>query len=76
MDNKIGLKTLKSLRDTRWSCRIDALDSVISNCTVILKTLEDISEQDSINGSDFSSFVFCISNFEFVFYVVSLNETN
>ncbi|XP_022170796.1 zinc finger MYM-type protein 1-like, partial [Myzus persicae] len=74
MGDKIGPKTLKSLSDTRWSCRIDALDSVVSNFTVILKTLEDISEQDSINGSDASSLLFSISNFEFVFCIVLLND--
>jgi len=74
MGNKIGPKSLKSLIDTRWSCRIDALDSVLSNFTVILKTLEDISEQDSINGSDASSLLFSISNFEFVFCIVFLND--
>ncbi|XP_025192782.1 zinc finger MYM-type protein 1-like isoform X2 [Melanaphis sacchari] len=74
MGDKIGPKTLKSLSDTRWSCRIDALDSVLSNFTVILKTLEDISEQDSIYGSDASSLLFSISNFEFVFCIVFLND--
>lgn len=77
LGNKIGPKTLKSLSDTRWSCRLDALNSILSNFTVILKTLENISEKDSINGSDASSLLFSISNFEFVFCVIFLNnETN
>ncbi|XP_060845501.1 zinc finger MYM-type protein 1-like [Rhopalosiphum padi] len=65
LGDNIGPKTLKGLSDTRWSCRIDALNSILSNFTVILKTLEDISEKDSINGSDASSLLFSISNFEF-----------
>lgn len=80
LGDNIGPKTLKGLSDTRWSCRIDALNSILSNFTVILKTLEDISEKDSINGSDASSLLFSISNFEFVFCIVFLNnvmrETN
>lgn len=80
LSDKNGPKTLKSLSDTRWNCRLDALNSIFFNFTVILKTLEHISETDSINGSDASSLLFSISNFEFVFCVVFLNnvmrETN
>lgn len=74
MGNKTGPKTLKSLSDTRWSCRLDALNSVLLNFTVIVNTLEDISEKDTINGSDASSLLFSITNFEFVFCIVFLND--
>lgn len=74
MGNKIGPKTLKRLSDTRWSCRLDALNSILSNFTVILKTLEDISDKDTIYGSDASSLIFSITNFEFVFCIIFLNK--
>ncbi|XP_022161888.1 zinc finger MYM-type protein 1-like [Myzus persicae] len=47
-----GPSTLKSLSDTRWSCRIDALESLIFNDQVVIDSLENISENDSIHGSD------------------------
>ena len=72
--NKNGPKTLKSLSDTRWSCRVDALNSVISNFSIIIDTLEDISEKDSIHGSDASALLSSMSNFEFIFCIVFLND--
>ncbi|XP_060846142.1 zinc finger MYM-type protein 1-like [Rhopalosiphum padi] len=76
LGDNIGPKTLKGLSDTRWSCRIDALNSILSNFTVILKTLEDISEKDSINGSDASSLLFSISNFEFTVDILNKYRSN
>jgi len=72
--NKNGPKTLKSLSDTRWSCRVDALNSVISNLSIIIDTLEDISEKDSINGSDASALLSSMTNFEFIFCIVFLSD--
>ncbi|XP_026821283.1 zinc finger MYM-type protein 1-like [Rhopalosiphum maidis] len=45
-------KTLKSLSDTRWSCRLDALKAVLFNFQTVVSTLEDISENDAVYGSD------------------------
>ncbi|KAL4121826.1 hypothetical protein QTP88_014259 [Uroleucon formosanum] len=47
-----GPKTLKSLSDTRWSCRLDALKAVLLNFQTVVSTLEDISENDAVYGSD------------------------
>ncbi|XP_025208301.1 zinc finger MYM-type protein 1-like [Melanaphis sacchari] len=47
-----GPKTLKSLSDTRWSCRLDALKAVLFNFQTVVSTLEDISENDAVYGSD------------------------
>ncbi|XP_060855528.1 zinc finger MYM-type protein 1-like [Metopolophium dirhodum] len=47
-----GKNKLKSLSDTRWNCRIESIKAVIKTLPVILKTLETISENDSLHGSD------------------------
>ncbi|KAL4148362.1 hypothetical protein QTP88_002626 [Uroleucon formosanum] len=47
-----GPKTLKSLSDTRWSCRLDALKAVLLNFQTVVSILEDISENDAVYGSD------------------------
>lgn len=42
---------LKSLCDTRWNCRIEAIKSVINTLPVIVQTLQNIS--DNVNyGSE------------------------
>jgi len=61
--------TLKSLSDTRWSCRIDALESLIFNYQVVIDSLENISENDSIHGSDANSLLKSMKTFEFLFCV-------
>ncbi|KAF0713428.1 Uncharacterized protein FWK35_00030863, partial [Aphis craccivora] len=38
---------LKSLSDTRWNCRIEAIKSVINTLPVIVQTLQNISDNDS-----------------------------
>ncbi|XP_022168058.1 zinc finger MYM-type protein 1-like [Myzus persicae] len=64
-----GPSTLKSLSDTRWSCRIDALESLIFNYQVVIDSLENISENDSIHGSDANSLLKSMKTFEFLFCV-------
>lgn len=54
MYGRIGTITLCSLSDIIWSCRLDALNSILSNFTVIHKTQEKVSEKGSINGIDIS----------------------
>lgn len=64
-----GPSTLKSLSDTRWSCRIDALESLLFNYQVVIDSLENISENDSIHGSDANSLLKSMKTFEFFFCV-------
>ena len=35
---------LKKLSDTRWSCRIDSIATILSTYSAVIKTLEDIAE--------------------------------
>lgn len=64
-----GSSTLKSLSDTRWSCRIDALESVICNYQVVIDSLENISETDSIHGPDANALLKSMKTYEFIFCV-------
>ncbi|KAE9536184.1 hypothetical protein AGLY_007407 [Aphis glycines] len=64
-----GPSTLKSLNDTRWIFRIDALESLIFNYQVVIDSLENISENDSIHGSDANSLLKSMKTFEFLFCV-------
>lgn len=58
---------LKSLSETRWSCRIESIRSVLTNFNSIISTLEHINETDSIHGSDANSLIKSVQGFEFVF---------
>ncbi|XP_022160851.1 zinc finger MYM-type protein 1-like [Myzus persicae] len=69
-----GKNKLKSLSDTRWNCRIKSIKAVIKTLPVILKTLETISENDSLHGSDASSLLNNIQTFQFVFCLYTLNK--
>lgn len=69
-----GKNKLKSLSDTRWNCRIESIKAVIKTLPVILKTLETISENDSLHGSDASSLLNNIQTFQFVFCLYTLNK--
>ncbi|KAL4120834.1 hypothetical protein QTP88_013452 [Uroleucon formosanum] len=63
-----GSSTLESLSDTRWSCRIDALEFLIFNYQVVIDS-ENISENDSIHGSDANPLLKSMKTFEFLFCV-------
>ncbi|CAI6369833.1 unnamed protein product [Macrosiphum euphorbiae] len=63
----VSNSTLKSLSDTRWSYRIESIRSVLTNFNSIISTLEHINETDSIHGSDASSLLKNIQDFEFIF---------
>lgn len=66
-ESNLSNNTLKSLSETRWSCRIEAIRSVINNFNSIVLTLEKINETDSIHGSEANSILNNIQNFEFIF---------
>lgn len=72
--NKSGKKTLKSLSDTRWNCRIEAIRSVLENINTVFKTLSEIQNTDVHSGSDAASLLRCTQNFEFIFCLQVLNE--
>ncbi|XP_028044431.1 zinc finger MYM-type protein 1-like [Rhopalosiphum maidis] len=69
-----GPKTLKSLSDTRWSCRLDALKAVLFNFQTVVSTLEDISENDAVYGSDANALLKSINTFEFLFCIYFLKK--
>lgn len=65
-----GPKTLKSLSDTRWSCRLDALKAVLFN----FQTVVSISENDAVYGSDANALLKSINTFEFLFCIYFLKK--
>lgn len=70
----IKKKTLKSLSDTRWNCRIEAIKSVLENLETIFQTLLEIESIDTHSGSDAASLSRCVKNFEFIFCLHVLRE--
>ena len=53
LQTKAGFKmiTLKSLSDTRWSCRAEALKAV-KNTEELINTLDEIADSDVSNGAE------------------------
>ncbi|CAI6362199.1 unnamed protein product [Macrosiphum euphorbiae] len=66
--------SLKSLCETRWNCRMDALKSVFTNFSTIINTLEHISDNDINSGSEAKSLLNNIQNFEFVLCLIVLKD--
>ncbi|CAI6372636.1 unnamed protein product [Macrosiphum euphorbiae] len=72
---KSGPSTLKILSDTRWSCRAEALNSILLNYEVIIKILEEISETDISCGPEATySLLKNICDFKFVFCLVFIKD--
>ncbi|XP_008181768.1 zinc finger MYM-type protein 1-like [Acyrthosiphon pisum] len=69
-----GPKKLKSLSETRWSCRAEALKAVLLNFSTLINTLEEISENNINSGAEATSLIGNIQNFEFVFCLIILQE--
>lgn len=65
---------LKSLSDTRWSCRIEAIKSVVNTLPVIVQTLQTISDNDVNYGSEANNLLNCILHFEFIFCLFLLKS--
>ncbi|MGH0130328.1 UNVERIFIED_CONTAM: hypothetical protein FKN15_048667 [Acipenser sinensis] len=61
--------TLKSLSDTRWSCRSEALKSLLDNFeqVVVVAALAEISENDARLGGQANGIMASITNFHFLF---------
>jgi len=48
---------------------MDALESVTCNYPVVIDSLENISETDSIHESDANALLKSMKTFEFIFYI-------
>lgn len=62
-----GSKTLKSLSDTRWNCRIEAINSVFQNLSALFHSLREIADNDTFAGPDANSLLKSIETFDFIF---------
>ncbi|CAH1722585.1 zinc finger MYM-type protein 1-like [Aphis gossypii] len=75
-----GPKTLKSLSDTRWNCRIEAIKAVFENLSALFHSLHKIANDDTFAGPEASSLLKSIETFDFIFCLNLLkfvfNETN
>jgi len=75
-----GPKTLKSLSDTRWNCRIEAIKAVFENLSPLFHSLHKIADDDTFAGPEASSLLKSIETFDFIFCLNLLkfvfNETN
>lgn len=80
LSQKDGPKTLKSLSDTRWNCRIEAIRATDANFSALLSALHEISENDLVSGPNANSLIKSIETFDFVFCMhllkLILIETN
>ena len=82
LQKEAGYKTLtlKSLSDTRWSCRAEAFRAVKKRLEEIMNTLEEIADSDVSCGSQAEGLLKAISTFDFVFnlYILDVvfNTTN
>lgn len=74
LSSDVGPKTLKTLCDTRWSCRYEALRSVFHNLTAVIDTLAEIAESDRECGSDAAALLKSIQTFEFIFSLILLED--
>ena len=61
-----GSETLKSLSDTRWSCRFEAIRAISDNFDAITKALEELAENDQKCGSQANQLLKCVQDFEFI----------
>lgn len=59
--------TLKSLSDTRWSCRAEALRAILDNFETIVDTLSEISENYVSVGGQAGSLLTSVTNFHYFF---------
>lgn len=66
-ESKLPNITLKSLSDTMWNCRVEAIKSVLKNFECIISTLEHISDTDLVHGPEANSILKNIKDFEFIF---------
>jgi len=69
-----GTSTLKSLSDTRWACRDEAVRSLLDNFDTTLKTLREISDTDPDSGEQANALLKNLEEFNFVFDLLLLRR--
>lgn len=69
-----GTLTLKSLSDTRWYCRVEAVRSLLDNLDTTIATLHEIAESNPTCGGEATSLLKCIEDFNFVFDLLLLRR--
>ncbi|XP_050547957.1 zinc finger MYM-type protein 1-like [Daktulosphaira vitifoliae] len=69
-----GTVTLKSLSDTRWACRVEAVRSLLDNFDATLATLREIYEKDNDSGGQANALLKNIEDFNFVFDLLLLKR--
>ena len=76
MQKESGCKslTLKSLSDTRWACRAEALKVIKKRLEDVITSLQKIADEDPSSGAQAQSLLNSICTFNFVFNLVVLNE--
>ena len=76
MQKESGSKiyTLKSLSDTRWACRAEALKIILKQLNELVMTLQKIADEDLSSGAQAQSLLNSICTFDFIFNLVVLNE--
>ncbi len=66
--------TLKSLSDTRWACRAEALKVIKKRLEDVITSLQKITDEDPSSGAQAQSLLNSICTFDFVFNLVILDE--
>ena len=76
MQKESGCKllTLKSLSDTRWACRAEALKVIKKRLEELITSLQKIADEDPSSGAQAQSLLNSICTFDFVFNLVILDE--
>ena len=76
MQKESGCKslTLKSLSDTRWACRAEALKVIKKRLEDVIASLQKIADEDPSSGAQAQSLLNSICTFNFVFNLVILDE--
>ncbi|KAJ8884662.1 hypothetical protein PR048_016520 [Dryococelus australis] len=70
-----GMVRLKSLSDTRWACRVEAVrSSLLDNFGATLSALQDISQTDADSGGQANALLKSMEDFHFVFYLLLLRR--
>ncbi|KAL4104693.1 hypothetical protein QTP88_019975 [Uroleucon formosanum] len=69
-----GTSTLKSLSDTRWDCRVEAVRSLLDNFDTTLTTLREISDTDPDSGGQANALLKNLEEFNFVFDLLLLKR--